>query len=135
MGLEPVAGEEEEVIHFKAIYRSHNLLKRSFKPKATVVSSLLLDPQVYFLAYYSLQSVLKPIRKKPMRKHQQHRVYYSISESITKSITSLLRPTLQSTVSVEDDYSCIQTVGAEVNASIYSAYTSLHLIPTDESLR
>ena len=60
MGLEPVAEEEEEVIHFKAIYRSHNLLKRPFEPKATVVSSLLLDPQVHFLAYYSLQSVLKP---------------------------------------------------------------------------
>ena len=103
MGLEPVAEEEEEVIHFKAIYRSHNLLKRSFEPKATVVSSLLLDPQVYFLAYYSLQSVLKPIRKKPIRKHQQHRVYYSISKSITKSITSLLRPTLQSTVCIEVD--------------------------------
>ena len=47
-------------------FRSHlfdltNLLKRSAEPEASAVSSLLLDPQVYYQAYYGLQSVLKPI--------------------------------------------------------------------------
>ena len=47
-------------------FRSHlldltNLLKRSVKPEASAVSSLLLDYQAYYNQHYSLQSVLKPI--------------------------------------------------------------------------
>ena len=57
MGLELKAEEEEEAIHFEAIYFDlTNLLKRSVKPEASAVSSLLLDPQVYYSQRTGLSS-------------------------------------------------------------------------------
>ena len=60
MGLELVP-EEEVSRPFRSLLDLTNLLKRSAEPEASAVSSLLLDPQVYYQVYYSLQSVLKPI--------------------------------------------------------------------------
>ena len=110
MGLEPVAEEEGGLASsFKAIYRSHNLLKRSNRKDqaSSSIESITRLPsllQAYYSQRYSLQSASKPTTVN-VQAYQAHRVErlvyslqstveadlvidYSIPKSITKSITS-----------------------------------------------
>ena len=129
MGLEPVAEEEEEVIHFKAIYRSHNLLKRSVEPEAS---------------YSSIESVTRSPSLLPSLLQSTYSVERSERSVNSKSTVGVGSQRIDLR-SLQADHRVYRpeptsTVGAEVNASIYSAYSclqlhpSLHLIPTVESL-
>ena len=91
MGLEPVAEEEEEAIHFEAIYFDlTNLLKRSAEPEASAVSGLSLDPQVYYQVYH--------IQRCPL---QSTYSAYIESLNLTPTIASIYRSTAYTTFDLQ----------------------------------
>ena len=93
MGLEPVAEEEEEAIHFEAIYFDlTNLLKRSVKPEASAVSSLLLDPQVYHKPIRPIVLNDRSIPSLQSVSEVNASIYYSTPSLLQSALSLLLNP-------------------------------------------